>query len=223
MKRIVLTLLVLAFWTSTASAYTFSISNGTTFESVNPLVSAETGADYYGYSYPSGTPAFGPEKGTAFFWLHENSLTGEITLGMIFNATGAGGFGGNMTLSLSGLPSGWSWSVQDDTNEVGSDGTTPSWLWLSQYTDGGVIAGLDEEWEIVIQLLSVAGIDNWYFLSGPDGTNPTMISLNLDGQDLIIQSQTSAVPLPAAVWLFGSGILGLIGFSKRKQTTISRV
>ncbi len=27
----------------------------------------------------------------------------------------------------------------------------------------------------------------------------------------------SAVPLPAAVWLFGSGILGLIGFSKRKR------
>lgn len=28
---------------------------------------------------------------------------------------------------------------------------------------------------------------------------------------------TSAVPVPAAVWLFGSGILGLIGFSKRKR------
>ncbi|MCP4277568.1 MAG: DUF1566 domain-containing protein [Gammaproteobacteria bacterium] len=26
-----------------------------------------------------------------------------------------------------------------------------------------------------------------------------------------------AVPVPAAVWLFGSGILGLIGFSKRKK------
>jgi hypothetical protein len=27
----------------------------------------------------------------------------------------------------------------------------------------------------------------------------------------------SAVPVPAAVWLFGTGILGLIGFSKRKS------
>ncbi len=29
--------------------------------------------------------------------------------------------------------------------------------------------------------------------------------------------QVSTVPLPAAVWLFGSGLLGLIGFSKRKK------
>ncbi len=28
---------------------------------------------------------------------------------------------------------------------------------------------------------------------------------------------TSVVPIPAAVWLFGSGLLGLIGFSKRKK------
>ncbi len=30
--------------------------------------------------------------------------------------------------------------------------------------------------------------------------------------------QASPVPLPAAVWLFGSGLLGLLGYSKRKQT-----
>jgi hypothetical protein len=28
---------------------------------------------------------------------------------------------------------------------------------------------------------------------------------------------TSAVPVPAALWLFGSGLIGLIGFSRRKQ------
>ena len=29
---------------------------------------------------------------------------------------------------------------------------------------------------------------------------------------------TSAVPVPAAVWLFGSGLLGLVGISRRKKT-----
>ena len=29
--------------------------------------------------------------------------------------------------------------------------------------------------------------------------------------------QTSAVPVPAAVWLFGSGLLGLIGVARRKK------
>ena len=28
--------------------------------------------------------------------------------------------------------------------------------------------------------------------------------------------QTSVVPVPAAVWLFGSGLIGLIGFARRK-------
>ena len=28
----------------------------------------------------------------------------------------------------------------------------------------------------------------------------------------------SAVPIPAAVWLFGSGLLGLLGFSRMKAT-----
>ena len=28
----------------------------------------------------------------------------------------------------------------------------------------------------------------------------------------------SAVPVPAAIWLFGSGLLGLIGFARRKQS-----
>ena len=32
---------------------------------------------------------------------------------------------------------------------------------------------------------------------------------------------TSAVPVPAAVWLFGSGIMGLFGWSRRKQVIMS--
>ncbi|MDH3888134.1 MAG: VPLPA-CTERM sorting domain-containing protein, partial [Gammaproteobacteria bacterium] len=28
----------------------------------------------------------------------------------------------------------------------------------------------------------------------------------------------AAVPVPAAVWLFGSGLLGLIGMAKRKKS-----
>lgn len=29
----------------------------------------------------------------------------------------------------------------------------------------------------------------------------------------------SAIPVPAAVWLFGSGLLGLVGMARRKKTT----
>jgi hypothetical protein len=34
-----------------------------------------------------------------------------------------------------------------------------------------------------------------------------------------ITLQVSAVPIPAAVWLFGSGLLGLVGIARRKKAT----
>ena len=35
--------------------------------------------------------------------------------------------------------------------------------------------------------------------------------------NLVIDVATSAVPVPAAVWLFGSGLLGLVGVARRKK------
>ena len=39
------------------------------------------------------------------------------------------------------------------------------------------------------------------------------VTLGLDGNDPVV---ASVVPVPAAIWLFGSGLLGLIGFARRK-------
>lgn len=36
--------------------------------------------------------------------------------------------------------------------------------------------------------------------------------------DYSLQIEVSAVPIPAAAWLFGSGLLGLIGIARRKKT-----
>ncbi len=44
--------------------------------------------------------------------------------------------------------------------------------------------------------------------------------VNLDGVDSATQhsaTQPSAVPVPAAVWLFGTALVGLVGFGKRKS------
>ena len=53
-----------------------------------------------------------------------------------------------------------------------------------------------------IGLVAVVGIDASTGLS--DGTGVELIS-------------TTVVPVPAAVWLFGSGLLGLIGVARRKE------
>jgi len=33
-----------------------------------------------------------------------------------------------------------------------------------------------------------------------------------------LQTELSAVPIPPAIWLFGSALLGLVGFSKRRKS-----
>ncbi len=37
-----------------------------------------------------------------------------------------------------------------------------------------------------------------------------------DFDDLVVEVNVGAVPIPAAIWLFGSGVLGLVGIARRK-------
>ncbi|VAW14734.1 hypothetical protein MNBD_BACTEROID05-118 [hydrothermal vent metagenome] len=37
------------------------------------------------------------------------------------------------------------------------------------------------------------------------------------GDALLTITDTNTVPIPAAVWLFGSGLIGLVGFARRKK------
>jgi len=46
---------------------------------------------------------------------------------------------------------------------------------------------------------------------------PNAIRYYLDSTGSMQLNSITTVPLPAAVWLFGTGLLGLIGFSKRKK------
>jgi hypothetical protein len=42
------------------------------------------------------------------------------------------------------------------------------------------------------------------------------VTLGTNGT-LTFAANASAVPLPAAVWLFGSGLMGLVGVSRRRK------
>ena len=56
---------------------------------------------------------------------------------------------------------------------------------------------------------------------GSSSINPHYASLNLvapDAPNPISIPANSPVPVPAAVWLFGSGLLGLVGIARRKHT-----
>jgi hypothetical protein len=61
----------------------------------------------------------------------------------------------------------------------------------------------------------VAPTGTWYFRLTTNGGS---------GDNMLVTSMTpSAVPVPAAVWLFGSAMTGLLGFGKRKQTKMIAV
>ena len=49
-----------------------------------------------------------------------------------------------------------------------------------------------------------------------DNITRTGPGMDADYDDMLVRAEFSAVPVPAAVWLFGSGLLGLIGAARRK-------
>lgn len=59
-------------------------------------------------------------------------------------------------------------------------------------------------------------LTNWLYATSPDGDSTALINKTLAGSS-IGMSISTVVPIPAAVWLFGSGLIGLIGVARRKK------
>jgi len=87
---------------------------------------------------------------------------------------------------------------------------------VTPFTEGDALIAKDNRVDIV----SLARITN-----GIDSNNNNLDfqlgcitpgSANIAGTGNCSVSNISAVPLPAAAWLFGSGIIGLVGFARRK-------
>jgi len=98
--------------------------------------------------------------------------------------------------NVSGVVSGISVNAWDD---VLGDFTMASVTF--QAIGSGVSSLLISEW----------GINPW--ASGGSLLNPDFAAASVT----VAEAPISAVPVPAAVWLFGSGLIGLLGFAKRKK------
>ena len=96
--------------------------------------------------------------------------------------------------------------------EDGSNGIRVFWGGNMVVEENGSGVGeSDHVWRLVTAILYGDGSDMEIGFSAfdADGTSDTL------GGSIDLVS-LKAVPVPAAVWLFGSGLLGLVGYSRRK-------
>lgn len=126
----------------------------------------------------------------------------------------------------------------DETNGIISDGiydwieitgsTTSDYCPLLECTQPDDYIPADgQEWTLAI----VASDTNW-FTNGsvipddlPASYTPFLIGVDINAIGVEVGGlattldtiEMSAVPVPAAVWLFGSGLLGLVGIARRKK------
>lgn len=59
-------------------------------------------------------------------------------------------------------------------------------------------------------------LTNWLYATSPDADSTAVINKTLTGSS-IGMSITTVVPVPATVWLFGSGMIALFGFARKRK------
>lgn len=162
------------------------------------LSAAQAAAVTYTFSI-LGDVQFGDGSASAFGLNTGDTVTATGTftadLGTIGSETGTVLFGNGSGNSMSIDLNGTIFTASDDDG-FGA-GTGPSLSFAS-----GSLSGLD-------------------FLNSPDFSSSFLFFDNLSNSTLFGEWQTNAnlavVPAPAAVWLFGSGLLGLTRLARRKK------
>ena len=95
-------------------------------------------------------------------------------------------------------------------------GTSPQGAWSYNFTltADQVAFGTYFDWSTGSSIPVVAIFNN----DGSAGPGVPMVVGPFPGQAPTWQGTVSAVPVPSAVWLFGSGLIGLVGFARRKKS-----
>jgi len=192
---------------SSASSSTSSYGNVTGFDIGITYSLADIGSN--GSTLTEGVSITNNSGSTASFTLFQFTdfdLGGYAPYDSLANDVGNGtnsfNYGENDTVSLVG-----GGVTQTDGNVTASETSTlaPSFISIGQYSalDNDLFDGV-----LAANGATFTGDAAWIF---------AYEFTNIAAGDTIQFSKTvSAVPVPAAVWLFGSGLLGLVGIARRR-------
>jgi len=172
-------------------------------------------------SFTTGATTFnttGALRVTSFAPVGNNSSTFFLDTGSGQSVTNAGSIdivGANLSFVLSSI---YLWTSNDGG---GTD------IDANVEITGTLFGGGNVSDTFFIDPTGTSGAD-WFFLglAGTvfDGANLTSISFvnqapanYLAVDDLLLDIQVNAVPVPAAIWLFGTALVGFVGMSRRRK------
>jgi len=134
----------------------------------------------------------------------------EITISLVSGAGTSGPLLGSQTVTLS---DGFSDLYIEDFSFIGAlSAGTYSVLFSSNNTGRGALGFIADNPYELGAAYNEAGIFE------PSDTLGDLLGLNnnLDAA-ILVTGDVSAVPLPAAIWLFSSGLLGLVGLARKNK------
>ena len=221
-KVIKLSVLPLVFAGTQASAATLSYYLDQTNSS---FLSSGAGANYAQVTISDGTDVTGPGVGDIDFLVVVNTSAFAIPDLTTF---GMQSFGFNYDMSKSYLNSisvsnfadlaPDTWDISQSTgNGLGGFGPFGKF----EFKLAGQGAG-ERTLELSFSIRNILGDNVGDYAIGRTASEDPYFAAHIAGYEILNESETSAmfgtvVPVPAAVWLFGSGLLGLVGIARRKK------
>ena len=132
------------------------------------------------------------EANTAIVFLYRNTISGDLSVFVLLS--GGAGTAGAVAMTLSGVPAGADWIVQDDevdfrdTWELTPPTGNISWTWDEARGDGMVLGPLGVDFMLTLFPQFTSGITQVKFLS-ENIVGPTEIALNLFDPIIIAAAQ----------------------------------
>jgi hypothetical protein len=189
----------------------YVIEQGDTCYPVEPLGDGTTSVEtFYNYSEESdfssaGTTALQRED-TSIVFLYDGSE--GLSLVFVHGAAQGDSDGGSASVTISRLPDGTEWVVEDDRYPDDSQfdrwstpngSTTVDWTWTNSRTDGGALRGFDGEFAVTVEMqfneaAALFGeyyegrVTAWEFLTG-DASDPKRRTLSVE-EPLVVRTGT---------------------------------